>query len=222
MGLINNIFGSINAARGIEGQADLARIEGQRQRDNAYRQADATEREAKLNAELAALQARQTRSQQTAAAGQARNARSAAGFDMSSGSGAAAEQAVHAAYDSQIANMALSSSIQQGNALNAATTARHSGDVSALSANLTADNMDAQAKAMRTSSWFSAAGALTGMLSGGLSSASQGGDWRQITASSLSGANTMSSAANAFNPLSSQFVTQGWDQKFMGNFLSRK
>ncbi len=220
MGFVNNIFGSITEARGIEGQADLKRIQCEEQRDADHLQEYTTEREARQNAELAGLQMRQSRSAQTAAAGQTRTARAAAGFDMTSGSGGAAEQAVSASFDDQIANMALSSSIQQANAINAATTARHSGNVAQLSANLTADNMDAQAKAMRNSAWFSAAGGLVGAVSGGIDSYNKGGDWRQITASSMSGANTFSSVANAFNPYTSQHTSQGWDKNFIGNFLS--
>ncbi len=196
MGFASNIFGQLQEARSLGHQSRMTRIEGQAQKDEAYRAADATERESRANAELAGLQMRQTREVQRQAVGQARNARAAAGFDMTQGSGAQAIADVSGSYDSQIDNMALSSSLEQANAINQATNLRQAGANANLSANLQADLIRDRAKAIRTSTWFTGMSAAAGFAAGG-----------------INGADMFSSFTNSMNPYTSKHVTEDWDKK---------
>ncbi len=192
--------------------AELAKIEGERKEAEAYATAQRLRTEEETNAHLRSLQMMQTQGNKRRGVGEVRTQRAAAGFDMSQASGGSAEQSVLDAFDAQIANMQLNSSLTSANVLNQAVQLEKDGDLSSLEGNNQASLLRAEAHALGVSSIFTGAAGLTGLVTGGMTDGLSG---------ALSQSSTFSSMSNSFNPYTSSFVQKGWDENMSGYFTKK-
>lgn len=239
---INNLSGQSGQARSYDHMKRMSLIQGLAAQKAAYSQADAVERTAKKNARLDADAMATMQGNKKRAEGAARAMAGASGT-MSSGSGRALEQSVSKNYEQKIADAALSSSIEQENAINAAIGLRKQGDDNRRAAEAEAAQYRAAAKATRTGMWFSAAGGILGMAQGiyeGKKTADEYNgkklsenatpeeraelerkqSWfHNASVGGATYANSYMSAANAANPFMSRWVTPGWENGVIRSYM---
>jgi len=202
MGLLGGLIGGWHQASAYDAKKREAQARGRAERAAAYAKATAREVASRQNARLDALNMMRLRGQEAEAVGAVRNARGAAGFDMGSGSGGAAEAAVHAQAQEAVSDAALSSSIGQTNAFNEAVGLRRMGDAAQRAADAEAEQYRAMAKGTRRGMWvggtLGVAGAVAGGFAGGVAGALQGADagWSMGTFA---------------NPFMSKYSDEGWE-----------
>lgn len=239
---VNNISGSSGQARSYDHMKRMSLIQGLAAQKAAYSQAGAVERAAKKNAQLDAEAMATMQGNKRRAEGAARAMAGASGA-MSSGSGRSLEQSVSKNYEKSIANAAVSSSIEQENALNSAIGLRKQGDDSRRAAEAEAAQYRAAARGTRTGMWFSAAGGILGMALAGYEGKKTADEYNGKKLSedatpeeraelerkqswfhnaSTAGStyvNSYMSAANAFNPYMSRWVTPGWESGLIRSYM---
>lgn len=207
MGLLGGLLGGWQQARDYKGKARLAQARGRAQRSEAYAKATAAEVAARQNAQLAGLNLQRLRSNQQQQLGAVRVSRAGAGFDLSSGSGGAAEDALRRAGNLQVADAALGSSVEQLNAFNQAVGLRRQGDAAMRAAEAEAEQFRVAARATRQGMLVAAIPAVAGAVAGGLSGGFGG---------AFNGANAGFSMGAAVNPFLSQYADKDWEQTLLG------
>lgn len=145
--LLSNIMTGYLTASSYKSQAKVAGIQAQSLRTQANAQADAIERTAARNKRLSDANLRAARTNQSRQLGRIRAAES--GFS-DAGTGNQAYLNAQATFDREIANMALSASVDSHNALQSAIDTRHKGELSAMTKEIEANQLRLAAKAVQS------------------------------------------------------------------------
>ena len=164
-----SFLSSFNQARAqsklLKAQAGIMRSNAQGVRNRANAQATAIEHAARQNQLIEAENLAAARTNQRAATGTARAARSGSGFS-SEDSGSQSAENIQEALDKHIANMALSASISMSNSWNQAIDTRRQGEVEAYAMDVQADQYQAQAKSIRKAANISLVTGILGSAAG--------------------------------------------------------
>lgn len=217
MGLLGGLIGGWSQASAYDAKKREAQARGRAEKSAAYAKATAREVASRQNARLDALNMMRLREQESEAAGAVRSARGAAGFDMSSGSGGAAEAVVHEQAQEAVNDAALSSSIGQMNAFNEAVGLRRMGDAAQRSADAEAAQYRAMAKGTRRGMWVSGTlgligGAARGIMDGTFETIGRGtGSFMDGAGRAWQGANAAFSMGASVNPFMAKYSDAGWE-----------
>ncbi len=243
MGFIQNFVGAAGQASLYDQKKNQTLIQGQAERNKRYAAATQTEEQSRAAAAIAGRNMMTVRGNQRRAVASARTAAAARGF-TSEGTGGAAAAEVEARYEKVLSDMAQDASTQGMNAVNRAVTLRREGDEMERAAEVEARLYRRAARETRTGAWVSAAGAAIGAAGGAVQSieaanatnaaadafnkkyaaqiasgqikpAEYVSVGKEAFKGALHGSGWGSSMTNAFNPLMSSFVTDGWEKDFL-------
>lgn len=177
-----SFLSSFNQARAqsklLKAQAGIMRSNAQGVRNRANAQAAAIEHAARQNQLIEAENLAAARTNQRAATGTARAARSGSGFS-SEDSGSQSAENIQEALDKHIANMALSASISMSNSWHQAIDTRRQGEVEAYAMDVQADQYQAQAKSIRKAANISLVTGILGSAAGAYMGYTKAGEYNQ-------------------------------------------
>lgn len=227
MGFAQSLLSAGATASGYDARKKQTLAHGQVAKNRAYSQANGVEQAARANALVEGANMMTMRGNQRRAVGGARAQAAGSGF-TSEGTGAATADAVSSLYEKQISDMAYESSTGSLNAVNQAIGLRRQGDEYMRAAEAEAAQYRSMAKGVRSGMWVSGVGGAVGGVAEGVQAYNEAKKFNAETdrlkkldltnasvMGALNGADSWSSAMNAFNPYMSSFASKGWEKNFL-------